>query len=166
MSRLKALMRVSVLLAFFVPFLGTTAFAQEADPVNQTDDPILREFVWRSIGPSNMSGRIDDLEAVVDNPSTIYIGLATGGIWKSTNMGTTWTPIFDTYPVSSIGDIAIAPSDPDIIYVGSGESNNRQSTTRGDGVYKSTDGGETFTNVGLQDTHHISRVLVDPTIRT
>ena len=162
MPRLKALVRVSVLLAVFAPILGADAFAQEADPVNQTDDPILREFVWRSIGPANMSGRIDDVEAVVGDPSIIYLGFATGGIWKSTNMGTTWTPIFDTYPVSSIGDIAIAPSNPDILYIGSGESNNRQSTTRGDGVYKSTNGGETFENVGLEDTHHISRVLVDP----
>ncbi len=162
MPRLEVLTRVSVLLAVFGPFLGTNALAQEAGPVNQSDDPILREFVWRSIGPANMSGRIDDIEALVDDPSTIYIGFATGGIWKSTNMGTTWTPIFDTYPVASIGDIAIAPSNPDIIYVGSGESNNRQSTTRGDGVYKSTNGGETFVNVGLEDTHHISRVVVDP----
>ncbi len=162
MPRLKALVRVSVLLAVFAPILGADAFAQEADPVNQTDDPILREFLWRSIGPANMSGRIDDVEAVVGDPSIIYLGFATGGIWKSTNMGTTWTPIFDTYPVSSIGDIAIAPSNPDILYIGSGESNNRQSTTRGDGVYKSTNGGETFENVGLEDTHHISRVLVDP----
>ncbi len=162
MPRLKALIRVSVLLAVFAPPWGASAFAQEAGPVNQTDDPILREFVWRSIGPANMSGRIDDIEAVADDPSTIYMGLATGGIWKSTNLGTTWTPIFDSFPVASIGDIAIAPSNPDILYVGSGESNNRQSTTRGDGVYKSTDGGETFVNVGLEDTHHISRVFVDP----
>ncbi len=165
MTRLKGVTRVTVLLAFLLPMLGATANAQQAgqgDPVNQTDDPILREFVWRSIGPANMSGRIDDIEAVVGNPSTIYLGFATGGIWKSTNMGTTFAPIFDTYPVSSIGDIAIAPSNPDIIYVGSGESNNRQSTTRGDGMYKSTDGGESFVKVGLEDTHHISRVVVDP----
>jgi len=165
MSRLTGVIRVTALLAFLIQLMGGSAIAQQAgqeEPVNQTDDPILKEFVWRSIGPSNMSGRIDDIEAVVNDPSTIYLGFATGGIWKSTNMGTTWTPIFDTYPVASIGDIAIAPSNPDIIYVGSGESNNRQSTTRGDGVYKSTDGGETFVNVGLEDTHHISRVLVDP----
>jgi photosystem II stability/assembly factor-like uncharacterized protein len=144
------------------PLWSGPAYGQEDDPVNQTDDPILREFVWRSIGPATMSGRIDDIEAVVGDPSTLYLGFATGGIWKSTNMGTTFEPIFDTYPVSSIGDIAIAPSNPDIVYVGTGESNNRQSTTRGDGVYRSTDGGETFVKVGLEDTHHISRIVVDP----
>jgi photosystem II stability/assembly factor-like uncharacterized protein len=163
MPRLKTLGRMSILPTAFALVLSGNALAQNTGPVNQTDDPILRDFNWRSIGPANMSGRVDDIEAVVGDPSTIYIGFATGGIWKSTNMGTTWTPIFDTYPVSSIGDIAIAPSNPEILYVGSGESNNRQSTTRGDGVYKSTDGGETFVNVGLEDTHHISRVVVDPT---
>jgi photosystem II stability/assembly factor-like uncharacterized protein len=131
-------------------------------PVNQSDDPLFREFVWRSIGPANMSGRIDDIEAVEGNPSVIYLGLATGGLWKSTNMGTTWMPLFDEYPVSSIGDVALAPSNPDVVWVGTGESNNRQSTTSGHGVYRSTDGGETFSHVGLEDTYHISRIVVDP----
>ncbi len=95
MPRLKALFRVFVLLGVLAPVPGAHALPQEAGPVNQTSDPILREFVWRSIGPANMGGRVDDIEAVVGDPSTIYIGFATGGIWKSTNMGTTWTPIFD-----------------------------------------------------------------------
>ena len=81
-------------------------------PINLTDDPILEPFVWRSIGPANMGGRVDDIAVVESNPSIIYVGFATGGIWKTTNNGTTWTPIFDEYPVSSIGDIAIAPSEP------------------------------------------------------
>jgi len=84
-------------------------------PINQTDDPILKPFIWRSIGPANMGGRIDDIAIVESNPSIIYVGFATGGIWKSTNNGTTWLPIFEKYPVSSIGDIAIAPSNPDLI---------------------------------------------------
>jgi photosystem II stability/assembly factor-like uncharacterized protein len=142
---------------------GAAVLAQApGKPVNASDDPFMREFVWRSIGPASMGGRVDDIEASPANPSVIYVGYATAGVWKSTNMGTTWTPIFDEYPVSSIGDIAIAPSNPDILYVGTGESNNRQSTTSGRGVYKSTDAGRTFTAVGLEDTHHISRVVVDP----
>jgi photosystem II stability/assembly factor-like uncharacterized protein len=131
-------------------------------PINQSDDPILKPFVWRSIGPANMGGRIDDIAIVEQNPSIIYIGFATGGIWKSTNNGTTWLPIFDKYPVSSIGDIAIAPSNPDIIYVGTGEPNNRQSSSFGAGVYKSTDGGQTFEPMGLADTQSIGRVVVHP----
>ncbi len=165
MHRLKPVIPSFFLLAMTAIVFAGTAEAQQGaagSPVNQSDDPILRAFTWRSIGPANMGGRVDDIEAVVTDPSTIYIGYATGGIWKSVNMGTTWSPIFDTYSVSSIGDIAIAPSNPNILYVGTGESNNRQSTTRGDGVYKSTDGGETFVHVGLSDSHHISRVVVDP----
>ena len=131
-------------------------------PINQTDDPILKPFVWRSIGPANMGGRIDDLDIVESNPSIIYLGFATGGIWKSTNNGTTWLPIFDTYPVSSIGDIAIAPSNPDIIYVGTGEPNNRQSSSFGAGIYKSIDGGKSFEEMGLKDTQSIGRIVVHP----
>jgi photosystem II stability/assembly factor-like uncharacterized protein len=131
-------------------------------PVNQEDDPILKSFVWRSIGPANMGGRVDDIAVDERNPSTFYVGFATGGVWKTTNNGTTWTPIFDKYPVSSIGDIALAPSDPNIIYVGTGEPNNRQSSSFGAGVYKSIDGGKEFTYVGLKETQSIGRVVVHP----
>jgi len=130
--------------------------------INPTKDPLLDPFVWRSIGPANMGGRVDDIAVVESNPAIIYIGFATGGIWKSVNNGTTWTPIFDKYEVSSIGDIAIAPSNPDVIYVGTGEPNNRQSSSFGGGVYKSTDGGKEFEYVGLKETQSIGRVVVHP----
>jgi photosystem II stability/assembly factor-like uncharacterized protein len=131
-------------------------------PINQTDDPVLKPFVWRPIGPANIGGRIDDIAIVDRDPSIIYLGFATGGIWKSTNNGTTWLPIFDTYPVSSIGDIAIAPSNPDVIYVGTGEPNNRQSSSFGAGVYKSTDSGQSFEAIGLKETQSIGRIVVHP----
>jgi photosystem II stability/assembly factor-like uncharacterized protein len=130
-------------------------------PINQSDDPLLKEFRWRSIGPASMGGRIDDIEGVESNPSTFYIGLATGGVWKTINNGTTFNPIFDTYPVSSIGDLAISQSDPNIIWVGTGEPNNRQSSSFGDGVYKSTDAGKTFAHLGLKETQTIARVVID-----
>jgi photosystem II stability/assembly factor-like uncharacterized protein len=130
--------------------------------VNQSDDPILKPFVWRSIGPANMGGRVDDIAVVESNPSIIYIGFATGGLWKSTNNGTTWASLFEKYPVSSIGDIAIAPSNPDVLYVGTGEPNNRQSSSFGAGVYKSTDAGKTFEYVGLKETQTIARIVVHP----
>jgi photosystem II stability/assembly factor-like uncharacterized protein len=150
--------------------LGARALVAQGTPqptslrllLNQSEDPLLKPFVWRSIGPANMGGRIDDLAVVESNPSIIYMGFATGGLWKSTNNGTTWTSIFDEQPVSSIGDIAIAPSNPDIIYVGTGEPNNRQSSSFGAGVYKSTDAGKRFEYVGLKDTQTIARVVVDP----
>ena len=92
----------------------------------------------------------------------MYIGLATGGVWKTINNGTTWTAIFDRYPVSSIGDIAIAPSNSDVVYVGTGEANNRQSSSFGAGVYKSTDAGRSFEYVGLKETQTIARIVVSP----
>jgi photosystem II stability/assembly factor-like uncharacterized protein len=131
-------------------------------PINQSDDPLLRNFQWRAIGPANMGGRIDDIAVDESNPSTYYIGLAGGGLWKTTNNGTTWTPIFDEYVISSIGDIALAPSNPNIIYVGTGEPNNRQSSTFGGGMYKSTDGGKKFEFIGLKETQSIARVVVHP----
>ena len=93
------------------------------------------------------------------NPSTFYLGLAGGGMWKTTNNGTTFTPIFDEYRISSIGDIAIAPSNSEIIYVGTGEPNNRQSATFGGGVYKSTDCGKKFEYMGLKETQSIARAI-------
>ncbi len=131
-------------------------------PVNESDDPLLKRFTWRSIGPAVMGGRIDDIAVDESNPSVIYVGYATGGIWKTVNNGTTWAPIFDEYPVSSIGDIEIAPSNPNIIYVGTGEPNNRQSSSFGAGVFKSTDGGRKFEYMGLKETQTIAKVVVHP----
>ncbi len=131
-------------------------------PINWSTDPMLRQFVWRSIGPASMGGRIDDIAAVESNPSIIYLGFATGGVWKSVNNGTTFEPIFDEYSTSSIGDIAIAPSDSNIVWVGTGEPNNRQSSSFGDGIYKSIDAGKTFTRMGLKDSQTIARIVIDP----
>jgi len=131
-------------------------------PINASTDPLLKNFVWREIGPANIGGRVDDIAVVESDPSTIYVGFATGGVWKSVNNGTTWTPLFDEYPVSSIGDIAIAQSNPEILYVGTGEPNNRQSSSFGAGVYKSIDGGKKFEPVGLEKTQSIARIVVHP----
>lgn len=131
-------------------------------PINWSTDPVLKRFVWRGIGPASMGGRVDDIAAVESNPYIIYVGFATGGVWKSTNNGTTFQPIFDTYSTASIGDIAIAPSDPNIVWVGTGEPNNRQSSSFGDGIYKSSDAGRTFTKMGLEDSQTIARIVIDP----
>lgn len=131
-------------------------------PVNWSTDPMLRRFVWRGIGPASMGGRVDDIAVVESDPYLVYVGFATGGVWKSTNNGTTWQPIFDQYSRASIGDIAIAPTDANVVWVGTGEANNRQSSSFGDGIYKSTDGGKTFTNMGLRDAQSIARIVIDP----
>jgi photosystem II stability/assembly factor-like uncharacterized protein len=119
---------------------------------------------WRHIGPAAFGGRIDDVEAVPGKPGTIFVGTASGGIFKTTNNGVTWKAVFDEEGTSlSIGDLAIAPSDANIVWAGTGEPNNRQSSSWGDGVFKSIDGGETWTHMGLRDTHHIGRVVIHPT---
>ncbi|MGE0812278.1 MAG: glycosyl hydrolase [Vicinamibacterales bacterium] len=126
------------------------------------DEGQLQALQWRAIGPAVMGGRIDDVAVDERHPSTIYVGSASGGVWKTTNAGTTWTPIFEHQGTSSIGDIALTPANPSLVWVGTGEPNNRQSSTFGDGVYKSLDGGTTWTHMGLTETQHIGRVLVDP----
>ncbi|HVD76985.1 MAG TPA: hypothetical protein VNH43_05215 [Vicinamibacteria bacterium] len=123
----------------------------------------LKGLEFRNIGPAIMGGRVDDFAVVESRPSTFYVGAASGGLWKTENNGTTFEPVFDDQESSSIGDVAIAPSDPSILYVGTGEPNNRQSSSWGHGVYKTTDGGKTWTHLGLADTHHIGRVVVHPT---
>lgn len=117
---------------------------------------------FREIGPASPSGRIDDFAVLESNPATFYVASATGGLWKTVNNGTTFEAQFTHETTSSIGDVAIAPNDANLVWVGSGENNNRQSSSWGDGVYKSTDGGKTWRNMGLRDTKHIARVIVDP----
>ncbi|HEX4568343.1 MAG TPA: hypothetical protein VH138_17035, partial [Vicinamibacterales bacterium] len=117
---------------------------------------------FRQIGPASMSGRIADIAVYEANTNIWYIGAAHGGVWKTTNNGTTWEAQLQEQGLMSIGDIAVSQSNPDLVYVGSGESNNRQSTSWGDGVYKSTDGGKTYTNVGLKTSRHINRIIIDP----
>jgi len=131
-------------------------------PAVEEDKGPLAQLEWRSIGPVNMSGRVADVEGVPGNPRVVYVGSASGGVWKTEDAGLTFKPIFDEQPVASIGDIALAPSNPEVVYVGSGESNVRNSVSSGNGVYKSTDGGRSWSHVGLGETRHISRVLVHP----
>ena len=124
-----------------------------------TDEQILQRFVPRNIGPANMGGRVSDVEAVERDFKIVYVAAASGGVWKTTNAGNTWTPIFTNYGSASIGDIGLFQPDPDIVWVGTGEANNRNSVAWGDGIYKSTDGGETFAHKGLRSTHQIARVI-------
>jgi len=139
---------------------GALAMNLTAVPQNPTDK--FKNLEFREIGPAVMGGRIDDFAVVESNPNIVYVGTASGGVWKTVNNGTTWEPVFDKEGVSTIGDIAIAPSDPSVVWVGSGEPNNRQSSSWGDGVYKSLDGGKTWKNMGLAATHHIGRIVIHP----
>ncbi|MEO8450709.1 MAG: glycosyl hydrolase [Gemmatimonadota bacterium] len=117
---------------------------------------------FRNIGPAGMSGRIDAIAVFERDPRIFYIGTATGGVWKTVNNGITLTPVFDSMAVSSIGDVAIPRDDPNLVWVGTGEGNNRQSSSWGDGVYKSTDGGRSWKNMGLKDSKQIAKIVIDP----
>jgi photosystem II stability/assembly factor-like uncharacterized protein len=122
----------------------------------------LRALSWRSIGPANMGGRISEIVLVPGKGHQFLVATATGGVFKTVNDGTTFTPLFDKQPVLSTGSIVIAPSDTKILYVGTGEGNGRNSSSWGNGVYKSTDGGETFAPVGLPDSRDIPRLAIHP----
>ncbi|HYW47570.1 MAG TPA: hypothetical protein VE959_32170, partial [Bryobacteraceae bacterium] len=142
---------------------GRGAVQPQSPPPNASTDPLLRGFEFRSIGPATMMGRVDDIAGADKDPMTIYVGYATGGLWKSTDGGNHWKPQFDDMPNESVGAIAIAPSDPNVVYVGMGEANNRQSASIGDGVWGTTDGGQHWNHLGLEDTQSIGRIVVDPT---
>ena len=117
---------------------------------------------YRNIGPANQGGRVVDVEAQANDFTKVVMATGSGGVWKSDNAGNTWETIFDDYETASIGDIALDPNNENTIWVGTGEANNRNSVSWGNGIYKSTDGGASFTNMGLESTHQIARVLVNP----
>jgi len=129
---------------------------------SQIDPDLLSGLKARSIGPAAMSGRVAAIDGVVSNPDLLYVGAATGGVWKSTDGGTSWTPIFDDQPVAAIGALAINQSTPDVVWVGTGEGNVRNSVSVGNGVYKTLDGGKTWSHLGLDKTERISRIVLDP----
>ncbi|MEX2529933.1 MAG: glycosyl hydrolase [Gemmatimonadota bacterium] len=177
-------LRVSSLIvaAAFVLASGAAVEAQQRTPVLQTGlsdtesmvpdlstESLLADLEARSLGPAVMSGRIAAIAAPYDpalgarQGEILYVGSAGGGVWKTTNGGVTWDPIFDEEPVSSIGAIAVAKSDPSIVWVGSGESNNLRSSSWGNGVYKSTDAGASWTHMGLLESQHIARIVIHPT---
>jgi hypothetical protein len=154
----KHCMRTGILAtALLAPFFMGSALAQT------NYETVLKNLKFRSIGPATMGGRVDDIAVVESDTRIIYVGAAAGGLYKTVNGGITWQELFANQPNPSIGDIAIAPSNPSIVYVGTGEANNRQSSSWGDGVYKTMDGGATWTHLGLKETHHIGRIVVNPT---
>lgn len=147
------------------PAVSSTASpAPSASPTPvQFTDVLFKNLKARAIGPAVMGGRVSDLAIDPRNPAVFYVGLGTGGIFKTGNNGVSFDPIFDKEPVLSIGAVAIAPSDSEVVWVGTGEANDRNSSEWGNGVYRSTDGGGTWTNVGLKESRSIARIVVHPT---
>jgi len=141
---------------FFIVFVLLPIIA-----LPQFEESLLRHFIWRSVGPAGAGGRVVDVEVAGEFPHHIFIATASGGLWRSTNNGVSWEPIFDDQSTVSIGAIAVHPDNPDIVWVGTGEANARNSVSWGDGVYKTTDGGKSWNNMGLGDAHHIGRIIID-----
>src|SRR5256714_7335130 len=136
--------------------------AASLKPLNVTiDEKLFNGMRWRQVGPFR-GGRALAIEGVVGEPDTYYFGAVAGGVWKTTDGGVNWTPLFDKAPISSIGALAVAPSDHNVIYVGTGEAAIRGNATYGIGVFKSIDAGKTWENVGLKDTRQIGALIVDP----
>ena len=141
---------VAILALLLAPALGAAATLPTAN------------LHWRETGPAVAGGRVTSVAGSAHNPNLYYLGAAGGGVWKSTDGGAAWRPVFDREPVGSIGAVAIDPSNDNTVWVGTGESNPRNDVSYGDGVYKSTDGGKSWSNVGLRGTQYISRILIDP----
>lgn len=147
------MIRSFIVLALGVVFLAPSASASPLPAGN---------LEWRETGPASPGGRVTSVAGSAHDPNLYYLGAAGGGVWKSTNGGSSWTPVFDKEAVGAIGAVAIDPSNDNTVWVGTGESNPRNDVSYGDGVYKSTDGGKTWTNLGLRGTKYISRILIDP----
>jgi len=144
-----------VLFIFLIPFVCHAQSAMEVED-------LFEKLDWRCVGPAAMGGRTVDIDVVEAKPWIIYAAIGPSGVWKTVNNGNTWTPVFHEENTVSVGDVTIAQSHPHIVWVGTGEHTCRNSVTIGDGVYKSTDAGRTWTNMGLTDTRHISRIILNP----
>ncbi len=142
---------------FCILFTFSETFSQTLD------EKMLKNINYREIGPTRQSGRFVDFAVVKQEPTTFYAATASGHLWKTVNNGITFEPLFENEKIFSIGDVAVAPSDPNIVWVGTGEANNSRSAYWGDGVYKSTDAGKTWKNMGLEESHHIGRIVIHPT---
>src|SRR3954465_11174404 len=143
----------SFILFLFIIFISHFTFAQSFPPA------YFNCMKWRMIGP-HRGGRTVGAVGVPQQPNVFYIGVNNGGVWKTTDFGRTWFPIFDDQPTGSVGDVVVSPSNPNVIYVGSGEGVQRPDLSVGDGIYKSTDGGKTWVNTGIKDGQQIGGLAI------
>jgi len=146
--------------------IASCVAAASASAQTRIDAGKLQGLKWRNVGPATMSGRIADFAVArtPGQPDALYVAASIGGVWKTTDWGATWDPVFDSANgASSIGDVTVAPSNPNLVWVGTGEADNRQSSSWGDGVYKSLDGGRTWKFMGLKETRHVGRIVIHPT---
>ncbi|MCK5441982.1 MAG: hypothetical protein KAJ23_08835, partial [Maribacter sp.] len=137
-------------------------FASISFSAQEFNMDLVQDLKPRNIGPAGMSGRVTAIDVVHNSPDVMYVGTASGGLWKSTSGGIKWDPIFDKEVTASIGSVAIQQSNPSVVWVGTGEGNPRNSLNGGYGVYKSLDGGKNWKSMGLEKTRHIHRIKIDP----
>ena len=148
--------------AWILALAAASSLRAQATDLEHLRTNVLGQLQWKELGPVSFGGRIVDIEAHPQNANVFWVASASGGLFRTDNRGLTFAPQFqDAYSIS-IGDLAVAPSAPDVLYVGTGESNNQRSSYWGNGVHKSADGGKTWTHVGLEGTDHIGRVVVHP----
>src|SRR5919109_4487536 len=144
-----------------VGLMATTVFGQGGGADRLTADA-MQNFAFRSIGPSLTTGRIADVAVDLKDPSVWYVAASAGNLWKTENRGNTWTPIFDAYGSYSLGAVVVDPRDSNVVWLGTGENKNQRSVGYGDGIYKSTDAGKTWTRMGLENSEHIGKIVIDP----
>ena len=142
--------------------IGLATVSVLAQDAGRLDAELFKGLAFRSIGPSLTTGRIADVSVDPKNPSVWYVAAASGNLWKTVNRGNTWTPIFDGYGSYSLGVVVVDPRDSNVVWLGTGENKNQRSVGFGDGVYKSTDAGKTWTRVGLENSEHIGKIVIDP----
>ena len=155
-------MRKNKVIIFTLSGLSLLGFTERARAQNLSIEKDFKNLIARNIGPAGMSGRVTSIDAVYSNPDIIYIGAASGGVWKTTSGGASWEPVFDDQPILNIGSIAIQQSNPSVVWVGTGEGNPRNSINLGAGIYKTLNGGKTWKSMGLEKTSNIHRILIDP----
>jgi photosystem II stability/assembly factor-like uncharacterized protein len=154
-KNLKSVLTCFLLLAFIGVLPAISAEVK-------VDKEILKNINYRETGPTRESGRFVDIAWNAKEPNTFYCATGSGGLWKTTNNGISFEALFTNEPVFSLGDVEVAPSNPSIVWVGTGEANNSRSTYWGNGVYKSTDAGKTWTHMGLDESHHIGAIIIHP----
>ncbi|RLD31095.1 MAG: glycosyl hydrolase, partial [Bacteroidetes bacterium] len=154
--------RIAILFLLTGLFLTANLFAQEKKKDTLFSSATFSGFQFRSIGPAFKSGRIADIAVHPENHNIWYVAVGSGGVWKTVNAGTTWVPIFENQPVYSIGCVTIDPNNPHTVWVGTGENVGGRHVGFGDGIYRSTDDGATWKNMGLKESQHISKIIVHP----
>jgi len=159
---MKKIFLITLTLALVLNVSAQKKTKSDSESQTELNSDLVNSLKFRSIGPANISGRIADIAVNRNNSSEYYLAVASGGVWKTTNHGNTYSPIFDNEGSYSIGCVTMDPNNSSIIWIGTGENNNQRSVAYGDGVYKSLDGGKSWKNMGLKNSEHISKIIIDP----